>query len=677
MAFGFASAHTRCESRSTSPRNRRLFAFAAGLLLGAALTADSRTHAQAAPASEERTATLRQVAGILDYIGGDYRGAVKPGGEILDEGEYKEQRSLAEDARSLLLKVGVVATDPVQVTLAELATALADRKDQAAVEALCHQAREVIVKTHAVDLTPKAAPSRPLAEQLYRSQACNTCHGDDGSAQTPAAAALDPKPANFLDAERVSTVSPHRAFHAITHGVSGTAMVSYAKLSEQERWSLAFYVLSLRHLNRDIAKGRRVYESLSAPPAGDARVLSELTEEQLEQALAGISDAEARADAVAYLRAEASFAQSEGNGSMTVAYAQLALGLKAYRTGDRDAARRAFISAYLDGVEPHEAGLRARDPQLVAEIEAAMLALRSAAAEGGPIDKLEAAVAHTRDLLHKAEGGKADERTAFIGAFAIALREGVEIVLLVAALLGLVRKRGQPELAKFVHAGWLLAIPAGLVTFYAAESVLGGMEREMAEGIASLLAAVVLLGVTHWLLGQLGSKQWVGFLARSIGAAVSGKRAAAGVLGLSFIAAYREAFEIVLFFQALVRDAGSARQVWLGAAVGLAVLLVIAVIVLRLGQKLSPGPFMLASSICLAVLCFMLVGKGIHALQEAAVVSLTPLQVPDFPALGIYASAETLALQGLLLLALIGSAVWPRYAAKRAAERSGDAAAAR
>jgi high-affinity iron transporter len=620
----------------------------------------------AAPALAQQE-TLRQVAGILDYVGGDYRGAVGADGSIKDEGEYKEQRQLVGDARSLSTKVGLGDSDPLQRRLSELARALADRVPPPSVEALCLAAREVIVEQHRVDLAPTSAPSRALGEQLYRARACNTCHGDDGSAQTPTAAGLDPRPANFLDVERVATVSPHRAFHAITFGVPGTAMAAFPMLSDQERWSLAFYVLSLRHQSRDIAAGRQAFEMLESPPPSDARHLSELTEEQLDHALAAIADPQRRAEAAAYLRTEASFAAPAANdGSMALAYDKLAEGVAEYKKGDFEGARRAFIAAYLEGVEPHEAGLRARDSELVASLEAAMLELRSVAADHVPLPQLEAAVEDARKLLARAEHGKADARTAFIGALTIALREGVEIVLLVTALLGLVKKRGQPELARYVHLGWILSIPAGLATFWAAESVLSGMQRELAEGIASLVAAVVLMGVTHWLLGQLGAKRWGGFLAKQVTAAVSGKHAALGVLALSFIAAYREAFEIVLFFQALVRDAGSAQQVWLGALTGLAALSVFAVVVLRMGQKLKPAPFMLASSICLAVLCFMLVGKGVHALQEAAAVSLTSVPFPSVPFLGIYGSAETLAAQALLVLALIASALWPKVAARRA-----------
>jgi high-affinity iron transporter len=613
--------------------------------------------------SDHQTDTLRQVAGILDYIAGDYRGAVSPSSEIIDASELKEQRALAKDAVALVGQIGLPPSDRVNVKLAELNAALDARTAPSKVEALCRSAREAIVGGHGIDLAPSTLPSRTVAERLYRSQACNTCHGEDGGAHTPAAAALDPKPANFLDPARVATVSPHRAFHAITFGVPGTGMRSFAGLSEAERWSLAFYVLSLRHVGADLAAGQRALARVPGLPL-DARSLSSLTEEELRARLPQLSAADSAA-AVSYLRAAAPFTNAAAGGGFDRAYQELDAGLAAYRNGQPEEARRRFISAYLDGVEPHEAALRARDAELVGALEQAMLELRSASAQGVSLAQLMAAVEHARSLLDRAQAGRADANTALFGAMTIALREGVEIVLLVAALLGLVRKRGHPELARYVHAGWMLAVPAGLFTFYAAESLLGGMQRELAEGLASLLAALVLLGVTHWLIGQLGARHWVGFLARRISAAVSGRRAALGVLLLAFLAAYREAFEIVLFFQALVRDAGGAvREVWLGAAIGLLLLCVVAVLLLRVGQRLRPAPFMLVSSICLAVLSFALVGKGVHALQEAALVPATHFAWRGWPLLGVFPTVQGLLAQGVLLLLLLGSSIAPLRAAR-------------
>ncbi|HKU39958.1 MAG TPA: FTR1 family protein [Polyangiales bacterium] len=602
---------------------------------------------------------LRQIAGILDYIGGDYRGAVAPDGRILDEAEYAEQLSLAKDADALAAQAGLPAEDPVRSSLAQLSAALTAKQAPEQVQNLCRKAREVLVTTQHLSLVPAAAPARSEAEQLYRTQGCASCHGEDGSAQTPAAQPLDPKPANFLDPERVATVSPHRAFHALTFGVPGTAMVAYPALNDAQRWGLAFYVLSLRHQNADLALGRR---ALEGSPVPDLAALSALTEEELGNQLQGVPEA-GRAAALAYLRVEAPF-QRAGGGLKAIPL--LDEGLAAYAAGDRVRARKLFISAYLDGFEPHEAGLRARDAGLVSEIETSMLGLRIAASEGKSLEDVRAAAQRARTLLLRAQDSGSNATTALLGSLTIALREGLEIVLLVAALLGLVRKRGYPQLARFVHAGWLAAIPAGLATYALAGSLLGGMERELAEGVASLLAAAVLLGVTHWMLGQMTAKKWVGFLAKQVTSAASSGKAALFVWCLAFLAAYREAFEIVLFYQALVLDAGEhVKQVWLGTGLGLAILAVIAMLLLRVGQKLRPAPFMLASSVFLALLSFMLVGKGVRALQEAAVLAVHPLPLPELQWLGIYATREGLIAQGALSLALLASALWPWWSARR------------
>jgi high-affinity iron transporter len=204
----------------------------------------------------------------------------------------------------------------------------------------------------------------------------------------------------------------------------------------------------------------------------------------------------------------------------------------------------------------------------------------------------------------------------------------------------------------------MLAAAGGVLTWWSVGELLSGLQRELAEGIATLVAAVLLLGVTHWLLGQITAKRFMGFLAERMSAAAS-SRAAWGVLGLSFVASYREAFEIVLFFKALLLDAGQSQsRVWLGAGLGLFVLALVALVLNRIGQRLQPRPFMLVSSGLLALLVLAMTGNGIHALQEAAVLGMTELSAPGLPVLGVYPTLESLGAQALVLLFLLGSAAF-------------------
>jgi high-affinity iron transporter len=157
----------------------------------------------------------------------------------------------------------------------------------------------------------------------------------------------------------------------------------------------------------------------------------------------------------------------------------------------------------------------------------------------------------------------------------------------------------------------------------------------------------------------------MGFVAERMARVGRGRGAALGVLGLSFIAAYREAFELVLFYRALLLEAGAhASRVWLGAALGIAALLLVSFALKRVGQRLQPRPFMLMSGVLLALLAFTLAGKGVRALQEAAVLGITTLPLPDLPWLGVYATVEGLVTQSLVLLVLLASALWPLLAAR-------------
>jgi len=447
--------------------------------------------------------------------------------------------------------------------------------------------------------------------------------------------------------------------------VAGTGMLGYGQLSDAQRWNLAFYVLSLRHEGADLAAGKRAFESHPIPIEASAAALSSLTEEEVLLAISSVPEAQ-RANVLAYLRAGAPFRAAEEKRGLSLTRDKLRAALQAYERGERAEARVLLVSAYLDGFEPHEVALGARDPGLVVEIEAKMLALRQDVAKGLPVERIRQQVSSLEALLDRAPRGPPDSAGAFLGALTISVREGLEIALLIGALLGLVRRRGNPELVRYVHAGWLAAIPAGLLTWLLAGKLLSGLQREVAEGVAAILAAVVLLGVTHWLLGQMTSRGFMGFVADSVDRAVAGPRAAASVMGLAFLAAYREAFEIVLFFQALLLDAGEAQRfVWLGALVGLALLVGATLVLRRLGQRLKPRPFMLFSSVLLSLLAFTLIGKGIRALQEAAVIDMNIIPVPELPILGIHATTQGLAAQGVLLVLLTGSALWPRFRSRR------------
>jgi high-affinity iron transporter len=345
--------------------------------------------------------------------------------------------------------------------------------------------------------------------------------------------------------------------------------------------------------------------------------------------------------------------------------------------GDRAGAKRTIISAYLDHFEPHEPALRARDSRLVADIEREFLALRvaldsgkgggppggakgdgSGSATGGGADDPGPPAARLDALLEKADvRGPGGAFIAFVAALAIALREGVEAALLVAALLALLRKAGRTSDAHAVHFGWVAALVAGGLTWWASGALLGvsGARRELVEGALQLVTAALLLYASHWLLAAASARRLVSFL--SVRTLQAGS--AIVVFGLAFAAIYREMFEVVLFFRGLLLESpGEGGAVALGAFVGLLLLVALVAAFQKLGRRLKPRPLLLTCGVLLCALAVFMVGNGIRSLQEVGIVPLTVWGGFEVPALGLYATREGVLSQAIVLLVLAGSAVW-------------------
>src|SRR5262249_18443170 len=141
---------------------------------------------------------------------------------------------------------------------------------------------------------------------------------------------------------------------------------------------------------------------------------------------------------------------------------------------------------------------------------------------------------------------------SFVNSALIILREGLEAALILAAILALLRVMGASEAIRYIHLGWILALIAGGLTWIITQTVLtiSGQHRESMEGFISLFAAVALFYVGYWLHTRTEAKRWQAFIQDKVKHVLSSKKIF-GLVGISFFAVYREAFEVVLFYQAL------------------------------------------------------------------------------------------------------------------------------
>ena len=618
--------------------------FVAAVALGTAATATLSTEGQ-----------VQTTWRLLDYIAVDYREAVVAG-RIKNQLEYDE---MVEFSSTVTTSFEVLPANPKQAGLLREAKALQSAITAKAGSAdVARQARSLanqLLAAYPVPMAPPRVPDLARGAALY-AENCASCHGGKGEGPSGAFAELDPPPIAFADRARARDRSLFGLYQVISQGLEGTAMQSFATLPEEDRWALAFHSGTLAF--GDAAEGERIWKSDASVRAlvPDLAALVALTPAELEAKLG----ADKAAAVVAFLRAnpDAVTASAAGpNASLQLARDRLRESLAAVARGDRSEANRLALSAYLDGFEPVEAVLAMRDGALMGRVEQAMAGFRQAIGRGESEAQLGQRLAQIDGLLDQAEAALAPEAESsvatFLGSFAILLREGLEALLVVIAMIAFLRRAERTDALRYVHSGWVAALLAGAATWLVATYAISisGKSRELTEGFGSLLAALVLLSVGVWMHGKAQADEWRRYIAAKMQGALS-RGSAWFLFGLAFIVVYREVFETILFYAALW-TAENGAILLAGALTAVALLAAIAWVMLRFSRKLPIAQFFRYSAILIAVLAVVLAGKGIGALQEAGTIGITPLAaVPRVAMLGLFPTVEAVAAQLLMLAAL-------------------------
>ncbi len=592
---------------------------------------------------------------LLDYIGVDYPNTVQDG-KVTNPTEYAEQR---EFAQRVATQVGQLpagkARDLAQANAAQLNRLIAEHASGDRIRTLTTDMRGQLIAAFDVVTVPRRQPDLRRAAALFEAQ-CSSCHGAEGRGDGPAARGLEPAPTNFHDRARADQRSLYGLFSTITLGVADTGMASFDHLKDADRWSLAFYVGSLAYGDTRL---RERGDALLANPTEKSNGLFELAK------LTRTAPAEALAaqgeDGLALMAALRRHPAGLFNqpSPLTVAAERLDASLAAYRAGDTGRAYQLALSAYLDGFELAESTLRATDPEGVSELEARMMDFRRAVQTPGNTDQANALhtqlIARLNLLRDQSDEARLDAGVAMGSAYVILLREGLEALLVLAAIIGILIKTGRRDLLPYVHAGWIGALALGLATWGASAYLvdISGASRELTEGGTALLAVVVLLYVGFWLHDKSHADQWQAFVKKRIHGALNG-RALWALTTVAFLAVYREVFETVLFYQALWLQTEESGQSMLLGGVALAALTLLAAgwIILRSSMRLPLSAFFRVNAAIMFVLALIFAGHGVAGLQKAGALSVTPVDFVQIDLLGIYPTAESLGLQALLLALL-------------------------
>ncbi len=609
-----------------------------------------------AAGAQQNADTGRELVHLLDYVSVEYPQWVKEG-RVVNPAEYQEQVEFSQRARAMVAGLPANAARERLARAADvLAQQVANKADATAVAAAARALQGGLIEAYAISVAPRAVPDLSQAGTLYEAQ-CGGCHGAAGNGAGPLAATLSPKPANFQDPTRQASRSVFSLYNTITLGVSGTAMAGFPALATEQRWQLAFYVSGFSADDAQRAFGERAWKSGQGQSlVPDLAALTTLTPAQ------AAARGAAGADVLAYLRRNPGELAAQGNSPLAFSRATLEASHSAWQAGNMEQAYRLSVDAYLEGFELVEKSLDSVDHGLRTRAEEAMMSYRAAVKAGASASLVEPAYQSALGQLAEAQArlstGQASPTTNFLSSLLIVLREGLEAILVLAAMAAYLVRTNRRAGLVWLHAGWIVALLLGGATWAVSSALLriSGAQREVTEGVTALLSSGVLLYVGFWLHNKSSTDKWNAFIRQKMSGAAKGN-AWFGVGLVSFLAVYREVFETVLFYQTLwTQSEGVGRLAVLGGlGCGLASLVLVALLVIRSSVRLPLNVFFGVSSALLALMAVVFAGQGVAALQAAGRLPVAPLaSMPSIPMLGVYPNLQSVSLQALVLLVILG-----------------------
>jgi len=259
----------------------------------------------------------------------------------------------------------------------------------------------------------------------------------------------------------------------------------------------------------------------------------------------------------------------------------------------------------------------------------------------------------------------------FLYSSGILLREGLEALLVIIALVAGTREAGQDARARDIYAGGLLAVGVSIALAWAVNNLIGDNTSDTLEGIFQLTAAATLFYVSSWLTARSQAQQWKSFIQSQVDAAKLSKGPSIALGLTAFLAVMREGAETIVFFQALVAGATQRVErhaVFAGVVAGAIVLAVIFICLRKLVSRIPIGAFFSATSVLLYALAVIFVGQGIASFQESGVMNATFINhLPTLPMFGFFPTIQTLVAQAILIVLAAAAAFVPRVQKPRGA----------
>lgn len=601
----------------------------------------------------------RVLVHTLNYLSHDYGGAVKDG-KVISQSEFSEMKEFGETAVKAFKDCSgewkKEDSAQIRTSVYRLDSLINKHAPFEIVAALCVETRNKVIAASGLKITPVAYPSINEGKIVFKTQ-CAKCHGDNGFGDGPEGITLNPRPRNFHDAEKMGPLSPFFIFNTVRLGVEGTGMKAHPELEDDEVWDVAFYVLTLRYqqfsndafLKSDEAK--HILDSLNLDK------ISTTSDVDFSR-LFGNSDT----NKIKLILSAIRYNQPPQNNNDFIAASLKYLdgAMELYKNKKYSEAAQMATLSYLEGIEPLEMQLKSNDPTLMGRLEDQLRSLSKMMEEQRPATEIQDSLNAAKKNIETAGEVIGKKEYSFLlalfMAISILLREGLEAFLVIMVILSVLKAGKLSRMAAWVHAGWLLAVFTGVCIWFVSGSFIQNESEhlELLEGIISIVAVFMLLFVGFWLHSKSEIGKWKDYVNKMMKGVVANE-SAIGLAALSFFVVFREVFESVLFLSALNIESGGKQShaIALGVLVAFAIVIAVAVLLLKFSTKLPILKLFKISSLVMGALAIVLAGKGVHSLQETGYISIHGISLFRVEMLGIFPTIETCLAQVAILIVLV------------------------
>jgi high-affinity iron transporter len=339
-----------------------------------------------------------------------------------------------------------------------------------------------------------------------------------------------------------------------------------------------------------------------------------------------------------------------------------------YKRGEAQDAILDVQDTYFDRFEATgmENKIGSRDSAFKTTLENHFTRLVSLMKAGQSVDTLTAEANGLKTDLQSAVTmlgeGEETQWSLLLYSLMIIVREGLEALLIVAAIVAYMVKNNHQDKMPLIRQSVLVALAASVVTAIIFQMLFtnSGASRELLEGFTMLIAVVMLFSMSYWLLSKVEARHWKAWLEGKLSHSLT-RGSLVGLWLTCFLAVYREGAETVLFYFALIGDAKDVAghmAIGAGFVIGCVVLLVAWLVMRYTVVKLPLKPFFMFTGSFMYLMAFVFAGKGVLELVEGKLFQPTLINgLPEIGWLGIYPYVETLVPQVLLLLAAV-VALW-------------------